>query len=192
MRTALYWIEGPWRGRLAITPRPRGGDWLEDEIQSWRRSGVDVVVSLLTPEEQMDLNLPDEAALCRFNGVEFVSFPIVDRSVPSSAEAFSGQVIQLAERLANGKTIAVHCRQGIGRAALVAVCILVLSGLEPEAANELVGVARGCSVPETPEQRQWITDFAKSLVSGSSKLSKRPSRAAPSSPLREIPHRVPK
>jgi hypothetical protein len=43
MRTELYWIERPWRGRLAIMPRPRGGDWLDDEIQSWRRSGVDVV-----------------------------------------------------------------------------------------------------------------------------------------------------
>ena len=108
MRTELYWIAGPWPGRLAIMPRRRGGDWLEDEIQSWRRSGVDVVVSLLTREEQMELNLPDEAALCRANGIEFVSFPIVDRGVPSSSEAFSEQVIKLAEQLANGKNIAVH------------------------------------------------------------------------------------
>ena len=36
MHTELYWIPGPWLGRLAIMPRPRGGDWLEDEIRSWR------------------------------------------------------------------------------------------------------------------------------------------------------------
>jgi protein-tyrosine phosphatase len=166
MRTELYWIEGPWRGRLAIMPRPRGGDWLEDEIQSWRRSGVDVVVSLLTREERTELNLPEEEALCRANGIEFVSFPIVDRSVPSSAEAFSEQVIKLAEQLANGQNIAVHCRQGIGRAALVAIGLLVVSGLEPSAAIERVGAARGCVVPETPEQRRWIIEFAKSLVTG--------------------------
>src|SRR5205823_329270 len=99
MRTELYWIEGPWRGRLAIMPRPRGGDWLEDEIQSWRRSGVDVVVSLLTCEERTELNLRDEESLCRANSIEFISFPIVDRSIPSSAEAFSEQVITLAEPL---------------------------------------------------------------------------------------------
>src|ERR1043165_4672352 len=81
MEAELFWIEGPWRGRLAIMPRPRGGDWLGEEIQSWRRSGVDVVVSLLTPEEQTELNLHDEESLCRANGIEFVSFPIVDRSV---------------------------------------------------------------------------------------------------------------
>jgi protein-tyrosine phosphatase len=169
MRTELYWIEGAWRGRLAIMPRPRGGDWLEDEIQSWRRFGVDVVVSLLTREEQTELGLHDEETLCRANGIEFVSFPIADRSVPLEVEAFSKQVIKLAEQLANGQNIAVHCRQGIGRAALVAVCVLVLSGLEPMAAIKRVGAARGCVVPETPEQRRWITDFAKSLVTGSSR-----------------------
>jgi protein-tyrosine phosphatase len=169
MRTELYWIEGPWRGRLAIMPRPRGGDWLEDEIQSWRRYGVDVVVSLLTCEEQTELNLRDEESLCRANSIEFVSFPIVDRSVPSSAEAFSEQVIKLAEQLANGQNIAVHCRQGIGRAALVAICLLIFSGMEPGSAIERVSGARGCAVPETPEQRRWIADFAKTLVTGSSK-----------------------
>src|SRR5438445_5914218 len=51
MRTELFWIKGPWPGRLAIMPRPRDGDWLENEIQSWRRSGVDVVFSLLMADE---------------------------------------------------------------------------------------------------------------------------------------------
>jgi hypothetical protein len=72
-------------------PRPCGGDWLEDEIQSWRQAGVDVVVSLLTREEQTELNLADEEALCRANGIEFGSFPIVDRGVPSSSPLTPGQ-----------------------------------------------------------------------------------------------------
>jgi len=38
------------------------------------------------------------------------------------------------------------------------------SGDEPTAAIERVAVARGCSVPETAEQRRWIADFTKSLV----------------------------
>ena len=164
MRTELYWIEGPWPGRLAIMPRPRGGDWLEDEIQSWHQAGVDVVVSLLTREEQTELTLGDEEMLCRANGIEYISFPIVDRSIPPSLAAFSDQMLKLAEQLAHGKNIAVHCRQGIGRAALVAICLLVLSGIEPAAAIDRVGAARGCSVPETAEQRRWIVDFAKSLA----------------------------
>jgi len=159
MRTELYWIEGPWQGRLAIMPRPRGGDWLEEEIQSWRRSGVDVIVSLLTPDEVTDLNLAVERDLCRANGIEFVSFPITDRAVPSSMEAFSDLLSVLAGKLASGKNIAVHCRQGIGRAALVALCLLILSGVEAKVAIARVGSARGCGVPETLDQRRWIEDY---------------------------------
>ena len=169
MRTELYWIEGPWRGRLAIMPRPRGGDWLEEEIRSWRQHGVDVVVSLLTHDEQTEMDLSGEETLCRANAIEFVSFPIVDRGIPSSLESFSELVIKLGEQLANGNNIAIHCRQAIGRAGLVAVCLLALSGMEPAAAMERVSAARSCSVPETPEQRRWITDFARRLVPGPAK-----------------------
>lgn len=164
MRAEFFWIPGPWPGRLAILPRPRGGDWLEDEIQAWRRSGIDGIVSLLTPEENVDLALSDEGGLCRANGIQFFSFPITDRGVPPSREAFSDLVTKLAGQLAAGKSVAAHCRQGIGRSALVAVCLLVLSGSDPEAAMQQVGAARGCPVPETPEQRRWVTNFAKTLI----------------------------
>jgi protein-tyrosine phosphatase len=145
-------------------PRPRGGDWLEDEIQSWRRSGVAAVVSLLTPDEIADLSLAEEAGLCRSNGIQFFSFPITDRGTPSSQAAFSDLMMKLAELLADGKSIAIHCRQGIGRAALVALCLLVLSGIQLETAIQRVSASRGCPVPETPEQKRWIADFAKSLM----------------------------
>ncbi len=145
-------------------PRPRGGDWLEDEIQSWRRFGVDVVVSLLTFQEQTELNLADEESLCRANGMEFVSFPIIDRGVPFSSEVFSGEVAELARQLASGKNIAVHCRQGIGRAALIAIGVLTISGIGLADAIQRVSKARGYSVPETPEQRRWISEFAEGHV----------------------------
>lgn len=40
METEIYWVPGPWPGRLGIIPRPRGGDWLGDEVRSWRASGL--------------------------------------------------------------------------------------------------------------------------------------------------------
>src|SRR4051794_3089499 len=119
MRTQLFRIDGPWRGRLAIMPRPRGGDWLEDEVRAWHQSGADVAVSLLTPEEQSELDLADEEKLCRADGIEYVSSPIADRPAPASKAAFSKLVTTLGEKLVNGKNIVVHCRQGIGRAGLV-------------------------------------------------------------------------
>jgi hypothetical protein len=162
MRTQLFWINGPWPGRLAILPRPRGGDWLEDEIRSWRDSGLDLIVSLLTPDERTELDVSQEEALCRANGIEYLAFPIVDRAVPSSKEAFLELITTCADHLAIGKNIAVHCRLGIGRAALVAICLLIFAGVAEEIAAARVSSARGCSVPETVDQRRWIADFARS------------------------------
>jgi hypothetical protein len=79
MIPTVHWIEAPPPGRLAIVPRPRAGDWLGDEIAGWRAAGIDLVVSLLEPEEAAELGLQDEAGLCRQNTIEFVSFPIPDR-----------------------------------------------------------------------------------------------------------------
>src|SRR5476649_1251829 len=98
MRTELYWNDGSWLGRLAIMPRPRGGDWLGDEIQAWLRAGVGVVVSLLTREEQTELSLADEGQLCRAAGIEYPSFPIIDRGIPSSLEAFAEFATKVAEQ----------------------------------------------------------------------------------------------
>jgi hypothetical protein len=76
----LFWIPGPWRGRLAIAARPRGGDWL-DETKSWRQAGLDVVVSLLETEEADQLGLALEGELAISSGLRFISFPIPDRGV---------------------------------------------------------------------------------------------------------------
>jgi hypothetical protein len=84
----LYWIEGPWPGRLAFSVRPRGGDWLEDEAQDWRNSGVDAVVSLLTPEKQRACDLIKEADTAQAKQLKFFSFPIPDCGVPASESEF--------------------------------------------------------------------------------------------------------
>src|SRR5256886_15212490 len=113
MWTKLHWVSGPWHGRLAVASRPRGGDWLEDEIASWRRAGIDTVFSLLTPEEERDLELADEGHQVRAHGMKFVSFPIPDRQVPSSETELSAGLEKGDADLSSGKKVVVHCRQGI-------------------------------------------------------------------------------
>lgn len=161
MRTELYWIDGPWPGRLAISPRPRGGDWLCDEVRAWSQAGIQTVVSLLTAEEAAELVLGDEAAASRAQDVEFVSFPVIDRGVPSSRQAYLNLLSELTNRLADGRTVLVHSRQGIGRAALIAIGLLLASGVGAEAAIAGVEKARGQTVPETAEQRRWLEEHAK-------------------------------
>ncbi|MGH7449842.1 MAG: protein-tyrosine phosphatase family protein [bacterium] len=163
MRTEFYWIDGPWPGRLAISSRPRGGDWLEDEVRAWQQAGLDMIVSLLTDDEIADLDLAREAELCQRYDLQFFTFPIVDRSVPSSRRQTLDFVRKLNDALTEGKNLLIHCRQGIGRAALIAACLLILSGEDSETAFQRVSAARSVSVPETSEQRKWVIKFAQAL-----------------------------
>lgn len=81
MVTKLYWIPGPWQGKLAIAARPRGGDWLVDEMRDWHRAGLNTVLSLLTPDEEQDLDLMAESHVAQGEGLKFLSLPIPDSPV---------------------------------------------------------------------------------------------------------------
>ena len=110
-----YWIKAD-AFRLAIIPRPRGQDWLLDDIRFLQRAGVDVVVSALTASENEELGLVDERQCCQSSGVEFLSFAIEDRSVPSSFSEFEGLIRRVAEYLRSGKAVSIRFdRRGCGR-----------------------------------------------------------------------------
>jgi protein-tyrosine phosphatase len=156
MAPDLFWIPGPWRGRLAVVARPRGGEWLADELAGWRSAGIDVVVSLLEGNEAIQLELLQEPALSLANEMQFVSFPIPDRGLPASTPSALALLASLGRALDEGKNVAVHCRQGIGRSGLIAAGVLAISGVPPEEATKMVSAARGLSVPETSEQRDWV------------------------------------
>ncbi len=143
-------------------PRPRGGDWLEDEIRSLLLQGVDVVVSLLEPEEIAELELENERACCEVSGITFLSFPIPDRKIPSSNQQAKAFIRELTELLAGGKSIVIHCRQGIGRASMIAAAVMGSGGIPVDEAFERIAIARGCPVPDTLEQREWVVGLFRS------------------------------
>lgn len=160
MTTQLHWVEGPWPGRLAISARPRGGDWLDDEISEWFRFGIKTTVSLLTRDEEQELDLQREAQQARRQGVKFLSLPIPDRQVPRSESEVSGLLEEVDADLSAGKNVLVHCRQGIGRSGLIAACLLTTKGFSAGGALEKVIAARGRPVPDTDEQERWIEHYA--------------------------------
>ena len=65
-------------------------------------------------------------------------------------------IADIAASLEEGKNVAVHCRQGIGRSGLIAVGVLAHSGISCERAIQVVSSARGLAVPETAEQLSWL------------------------------------
>lgn len=148
-------------GKISIIGRPRGGDWLENEIKSLSLAGVNSLVSLLTPPEIGELGLQEEAKLCEKWGIEFIALPIADRSVPPNNKLFEEVVNKLLEQTAAGKFCVLHCRMSIGRSAVLATALLIKKGYALENVLEIVAQARGCSVPDTPEQVAWLGEFAK-------------------------------
>ena len=181
MDAKVFWITGPWQGRLGIVPRPRGADWLDDETRAWREAGIDLVVSLLEPDEEAELDLTGESVSSAASGLEFRSFPIPDRGVPNSHEAAVQLADQIVDALHAGKSVALHCRQGIGRSALIAAAALISGGQNADTAIDTIRRSRGLDVPETHAQRQWISDFSSWLAD---KRAAQPRQAADGAPRR--------
>ncbi len=157
--TRLYTVQPLLDGKVSIARRPRGSDWLLDEITMLRTEGVDVLVSLLTSGEVTELDLTQEAEICQSQGMLYLSYPINDHSIPAFSTEIFALLEQLKTHLAAGKHIAAHCRIGLGRSALIAASVLVLSGLSPESACERLSCARGYTVPETEEQQAWVREL---------------------------------
>src|SRR5947208_312172 len=103
MRPSIYWLNLPEGLPLAIMPRPRAGDWLDDEVAGWRNEGIDLVVSLLEKDEVAELELAREPACCQAENIEFLSFPIPDRGVPSSMKEAEQLVRRISAAIADDK-----------------------------------------------------------------------------------------
>lgn len=156
----LYWLPASASLRLALAPRPRAGDWLDDEMRAWARAGVDIVACLLEPQEIRELGLQGQEQACLASGMRYLSFPIADRQVPPSLQATRRFCGELAGDLRSGRAVVVHCRAGIGRSGLIAACVLQEFGIVGDAAFAMLGAARRVQVPDTEQQAQWVRGYA--------------------------------
>ena len=64
MKATIYSIEMAAPDRIAIVARPRGDDWLCDELTALSSEGVEVLVSMLAEEESRELGLESESENC--------------------------------------------------------------------------------------------------------------------------------
>ena len=162
---SLNWVRGIEPHRIALMPRPRGGEWLGEEVTAWRQAGIGFVLSLLEPAEVRELELGAERSLCTAEGIQFISFPIPDRGTPASEREFSVVLTQLHTELLSGNTVAIHCRAGIGRTVLVAGCLLYLLQVPYKDIFHILSQSRGLPVPDTSEQVAWVERYIRTLPS---------------------------
>jgi protein-tyrosine phosphatase len=157
----IYWLRDIEPLKLALMPRPRGGEWLAREVAQWKRFGIDVVVSLLHAYEAHELGIAAEESLCGMQRIRFRSFPIQDCGVPESVPAYRALADELAALVQQRTAVAIHCRAGIGRSALLAGSVLLRLGLPPEAIFPAISRARGLAVPDTPAQIEWFRSVGR-------------------------------
>lgn len=161
MKAIIFPVERAGPGRLSTMARPRGGDWLDDEMAALSSEGVSIVVSMLTSSETQELKLGNEEEAARIAGIAFRWLPTADRGTPSVPE-FNALLEYLEAELSDGKHIVIHCRMGIGRASLVAAGILIIEGISAAEARSRIARARGLEVPDTPGQKEWLETAVRS------------------------------
>ena len=155
----IYWIEQKKSGKLGMMARPRGGEWLTDEITELKNNGVKEIVSLLETEEAIELELGDEKQECEKQGIKFLSYPIKDRNVPDSMKDTVEIGLQINHSLETGNIVVLHCRQGIGRTGLLVCVVLLQQKYSLDYLLPYLTNIRGCSIPETPLQSDWLLRF---------------------------------
>ena len=124
-----------------------------------RREGVDILVSALQPLEERETWLEREAEAATAAGIEFVAFPIGNMLVPRFDVALP--VFQrLADEARAGRSVAAHCHASQGRGPTIVASVLVLLGHAPDEIWPRIRLARGIPVPDTDEQRRWVSELA--------------------------------
>lgn len=183
----LFTVAGPpGPGRLSTMVRPRGHANLAADMTALRKAGTNILVCALPDAERAGLGLADEPRLAEAAGLRFVALPIPDFTVPSIPVVLPA-LRELAAELRAGAHVVAHCRCAIGRSSLIAVSLMILLDITPEAAWASMERARGAAVPDTEEQRAWTLELFRVVSSGGQRPGQnravRPSdRQPPSAP----------
>jgi len=156
MNGIFEWIDTGNRFRLALMPRPPGGQRLDFALRALRRHDVDVLVSLQPPAEAAACGLEREDESAENAGITFARFGIEDHGVPRDVEATIAFADELLDGLEEGRSVLIHCYAGIGRSGLLAILVLLRAGFSYDEAAYRAMAARKMRVPETEEQRRWL------------------------------------
>lgn len=170
----------PLLGNLGMTFAPgkkqsdaMSGVWDRDlraDLKRLReRYRISALVSLTEEHELKALGIERLSEMCLEEGIVLIRFPIRDVSLPSDPDQFYRLTGKLADRLKEGKPIAIHCKGGLGRAGMTAACTAVAATegeIGGEEAIHMVRRARKGTV-ETSEQESFVRSFAaKELFRG--------------------------
>ncbi|MRG90823.1 protein-tyrosine phosphatase family protein [Polyangium spumosum] len=144
----------PDRGwRTWITPEILlGGFLLPSDVAELERLGVRAVVNATT-------ELVEPIGTLRAAGMEYLQIPCWDMNAPCPEDA-DRAVRFLAEHVAKGQRVYVHCASGVGRSVALVVCYLALhKGMSVDEAIAWIGARRRVSLREA--QRRFVDAYVR-------------------------------
>ena len=118
-----------------------------------REHGVGAVIDVRIE----DRDRPEELSAC---GVHFLHLPTEDACAVSQDMLDEG-VAFAREAVRSGRKLLIHCQHGIGRSALVALCVLVDRGRAPLDALTLAKDARAKISPNQRQFEAWAEWIAR-------------------------------
>ena len=92
-------------------------------------------------------------------GIDFLHLPTPDLE-PASVEMLDRGVEFVRKHAAAGKRVLIHCQHGIGRSALLALCVLVDEGWEPLRALAHAKDVRAVVSPSRSQYEGWAAWLA--------------------------------
>jgi polymorphic toxin system DSP-PTPase phosphatase-like protein len=129
-----------------------GGSFSPTEIHLLATNRIAAIVDLRC--ESCD----DQRLLAR-HGIAFLHVPTLDFA-PIGAAGLARGLAFVADHLAAERRVLVHCAKGIGRSALLGLCVLVDLGLAPLDALELAKRRRACLSPSPQQYEAWASWLA--------------------------------
>ena len=151
-------------GKLLLHSMPGRYEALE---RVWHQVRADAVRAIVCLTEHVELHEKSyEYAQAVESGqvpCALMPFAIPDRGAPEDRDGFWLLAGNIANRLRRGETILIHCAGGVGRTALLAICVLLALGQPADEARSVVSLA-GSTVETAPQSHLIAWCAAKAAV----------------------------
>ncbi|WP_306223087.1 protein-tyrosine phosphatase family protein [Bosea beijingensis] len=128
---------------------------LTEDLSRLTEMGANGLLSLVEAKE-LPGGLDGFATAVRAVKMEWTHLPIPDYGVPDAVFMTGWRRLDLARRLREGESWAIHCRAGLGRTGTIAALLLVESGMSAADAVAHIRREHDAAAVETEAQEKFL------------------------------------
>ncbi|XP_063612682.1 cyclin-dependent kinase inhibitor 3-like [Penaeus indicus] len=133
---------------------------LSTDLDNIEERGITDVVTLVTKGELRKYRVPDLISEYEIRGIRVYHYPFLDGTAPS-IDIVMTIIDCIRQVLEEKRKVLVHCMGGLGRACVVASCLLQYfdNSVTPDQTIFLLRDLRGACAVQTVKQYNFIQDF---------------------------------